>query len=609
MRKHPVLTTAFVTAALVGVGHAWSISGGLFLDDHAHYKQLRAGDWSYRSAVAASRLGIVGDVMDLWSRHEAGLRFYRPVAFWIMRLEYTLVGWRPAGMHVFSLLWHWLCAMLVGAIAWRLIGRRAWAAVAAGLMAVHPGHVVTVYWIACQTELMATAFLLAATLCYARYARWWPREAAPDRSRNAPSASWPALAGALLLFAMALGCREHVILWPAVILVGDFALRACRRRRIPAYVAMAVVVVAYLAARHEALGGFPLPGRPYLVRPGDPGFVRYILDKFIYYMIGLFAYVPVLPIGGTDYFSRHPGTFYGTFAGAVAGVGVILAASPRRRWLLLPLAWATMFFVPLLPVFASTHHLYLPGAGMAWLLAAGLATLAGTVRAPCTAAACAAEPRVGGEEPSRLRVGLDADDRPGPAGRRVVAATLAGLHLIGFAFLCWAFGWAYRASTRVEDIVVRDVLQSQQGPRPIRDGDHLFFVNVSMLAYYAVPAIENQTGLRGLRGHILTFSPWLLRMEKAGTLERVDDRTIVVTAPPGEPYFAGVAGRAVRTIMGFERPFQTDDRLAGPLFNVEVLDADAAGVRRLRFRFHKSLASPDCHLFFGSPTRWAYPLD
>ena len=45
----------------------------------------------------------------------------------------------------------------------------------------------------------------------------------------------------------------------------------------------------------------------------------YLADKFVYYMIGLFAYVPVLPIGGLEYFSAHPGAFYGPFAGA--GVG------------------------------------------------------------------------------------------------------------------------------------------------------------------------------------------------------------------------------------------------------------------------------------------------
>lgn len=580
MRKGPVLTMAVVVAALVAIGHAWSISAGLFLDDHAHYRQLREGDWSYRSAVAAARLGIVGDVMDLWSRHETGLRFYRPVAFWLMRAEYTIGGWRPGVMHGFSIAWHWLCAMLVGWVAWRLIGRWVWAGVAASLMAVHPGHVVTVYWIACQTELMATAFVLLATLCYARYAGWWRESPAPNTGMTAsegcpvPSAVarrlW--LFVAFVCFALAVGCREHAIMWPAVIVAGDFAFRTFGRRRIGAYVLIGVVAIAYLLARSEALHGFPLPGRPYLMRPADPGFVRYIIDKFIYYMIGLFAYVPVLPIGGTDYFRSHPGTFYGTFAGVAVTMLLIVAGAESRRRLLFPIAWTTVYFVPLLPVFASMHHLYLPGVGMAWLFAIGLAALAGSA---------------GG-------------------ARRIVAGTLVVVNVAGLAFLAWAFGWAYRAATRVEDLVVRDV--TTQSGRALNDGDHLFFVNLPMLAYYAIPAVETETGLRNLHGHILTFSPWLLRMEQPGAAEWLDDRTLVVTAPTGSSYFAGAAGRTILAVMGLAETFKPGDRVAGPFFDVEILEADAAGVGRLRFEFHERMNIDRCHFFFGSPVRWAYPI-
>ena len=575
MGKHPLLTMAILTAAAVGLGGAWSIRCGLFLDDQAHYQQLRQGDWSYRSAVAAARLGIVGDVMDLWSGHEAGLRFYRPVAFWLMRLQYTIVGWHPAGMHVFSLAWHWFAAMLVGLLAWRLLERWTWASVAAVLMALHPGHVLTVYWIACQTELMATAFGLLAMLCYARYAGWWEGRPAvsanrPPQGTNLAAAAW--LAAALLWFALALGCREHLVMWPAAIAAGDLVLRSPWRRRFAAYPLLAAVVVAYLLARTEALGGFPLPGRPYLVRPGDEGFLRYIADKFVYYINGLFACVPVVPIGGTDYFAQRPVSLYGTFAGTVAIVALILAGSPHRRSLLFPLAWTSVFFVPLLPVFASSHHLYLPGAGMAVLLAAGLATLTGTTRGP----------------------------------RRTLGRTVTGLQVLLFLYLTITWAWTYQAGTRVEDVVVRDVLQSKHA---LRDGDHLFFANVPMLAYYAVTAIENETGLRNLRGHVLTFSPWVLQMEKAGTLDRTnDDRTLILTAPPGESYFGGVSGQTLLAAMGLPASFRAGDRIAGSLYDVTILEADGDGVRRLRFDFHRSLASPDYHLFYGSPIRFAYPL-
>lgn len=574
MGTRSLATMALATAAFVVIGHVASLWCGLFLDDHAHYANLRNGDWSYRSAVDAARLGIVGEVIDLWGRSEAGLRFYRPVAFWLMRAQYVLVGWSPFGMHVFSLLWHWTAAMLVGLLAWRMTRQAVWAAVASCLMAIHPGHVITVQWIACQTELLVAVFLLAATLAYARYADWWsdvPPTTATSTPR--PRRAVASLAGSLGLFALALGCREHAVMWPAAIFAGDIAFRRFSLRRLPAYGLAAGVVALYLLLRHWALGGFPLPGRPYLVRPGDPEFFRHVCEKFVYYVIGLFGYIPVLPSGWSEFFAERRFTFYGTFAASVLIVVLIGRAWPCRRQLLFPVAWIVLFFAPLLPVFASNHHLYLPSAGMAWLVAIGFAALAGTV----------------------------------PGRRQLAAAALVVANGIGLPFLTWAFGWTYRSAILVEDVFVRDVLESG---RTIREGDHLFFINFPYNAYYAIPALKAAISLKELHGHVLTFSPWFTRMAEPGTVEVVDDQTLVVAAPPGEgnEYLGGAGGRMILTIMGYEKPFKTGDVVRGPLFDVTFEDADERGVRRLRFRFRESIHAPGRHFFFGSPVRWAYPL-
>ncbi len=216
-----------ILAMFVGLGHGLSVRTGLYLDDYAHYEHLQDGDWSYRSAVDAARLGIVGEVLDLWGRQEAGLRFYRPVAFWIMRAEYTLVHWRPFAMHLFSLAWHFGCCALIGVIVAKFLGRRFWGLVAACLMAIHPGQASTVQWIACQTELMTTFFLLTGVLAYAKHACWpvpwcginrqvrsrgripsrwrnnkktWRRATRPSRSSRSSATAWPSAAERTLLF-------------------------------------------------------------------------------------------------------------------------------------------------------------------------------------------------------------------------------------------------------------------------------------------------------------------------------------------------------------------------------------------------------------------------
>jgi hypothetical protein len=41
----------------------------------------------------------------MWWQDEADLYFFRPLAFFLIRLEYVVGGWRPAVMHGFSLVW------------------------------------------------------------------------------------------------------------------------------------------------------------------------------------------------------------------------------------------------------------------------------------------------------------------------------------------------------------------------------------------------------------------------------------------------------------------------------------------------------------------------
>lgn len=606
-RRHPVLVIGVVTAALVMVAHARSLTIGLFFDDHQHYQHLRDGDWSYESAVNAARLTFLSEHMEVWSRPAVELRFYRPVAFWLMRAEYVLFRWQPLGLHAMSLVWHWLCAMLVAQLAWRVIGTRLGAGVAAGIIAMHPGHVITVEWIACQTELFVTALLLGATLAYARYAGWWrpgvavvpPADEVPTTNAHAPGggrgtgesttgsavaaaatepdalacsrARYVWLTAAALLFTAAMGCRENAVVWPAVMITGDALFRAPWRRRVIAYAIFACLVVAYLAARHAALGGFPVPPLPYLMRPSDPGFARFVIDKFAYYALAVFAAFPIFPTAFGGFFDAHPALLYGTFAGIVTLILLLIAVRRTRRVAAFAAAWTAVFFLPVLPLLALSYHIYLPSIGAALLFTAALALI----------------------------------DGKGTSWRRAVSTVCVILVAMPVGLFTWWMSLGFCSATHVEDEVVQDVLAT--GP-PLRDNDNLFFVNLPALAYYAAPAIEYETGLHGLRGHVLTFSPWLLAMQDMGTVKRLDDRTLEVTAPTGTPYFGGTSGRILLAIMGISRIPETNETIHGPAYDVHILEADAQGIRRLRFDFHAPIDSAGYHVYLGSPVRWAYPL-
>ena len=99
--------------------------------------------------------------------------------------------------------------------------------------------------------------------------------------------------------------------------------------------------------------------------PNDPGFIRFIFDKVCYYLIGEFALAPIVPFGGLHYLRARPLMFYGlTAAVVVLLVGVSVRFFRQKPGLLAP-AWLIGFMGPVLPAFASPHHLYLPGVGWA----------------------------------------------------------------------------------------------------------------------------------------------------------------------------------------------------------------------------------------------------
>ena len=581
------LWMAAVVACFVVAGHVWSVDTGLWLDDHSHFDHLRNGDWSFRSAVDAAELGIIGEVMDLWGRRETGLRFFRPIAFWIMRAEYTVGDWSPAVMHAFSMGWHFLCCMLVGALAMRCLGRRFWATVAASLMAIHPGHMATVQWIACQTEMMTTAFLLIGVLAYARHSGW------PDRMfvrrygeadqaevlRTPPRTVTFAGIVTVICYMLALGCRENAVLFPLVCWLGDRLFGTARRRWVRwEHVAMGCGLVAYLVLRWVMLGGFPLPGKPYLMPIWDLGFPEFALHKISIYMIGLFAYVPVVPIGGRMYLADRPEWLYGGLVGTLLLLLAIRLLYRRSRGVTWAIVWLVCLFAPVIPVFASSHHLYLPGVAAALLMAAGLGALGG-LRLPWGGRA----PR-----PARWFCGL-----------------LIVVHVVALVTLTRAMGFAYSRGTLAEDLLVDDVVRRG---RPIAEGDHLFFINIPVTAYYAVPAIKARLGLEELHGHVLTFSPDLLRMESPGEVEWQDRHRIRIRSGPDNRYLEGVTGQMLLGAMDLTG-LTEKGRINAGLFAVTPHGIDDQGIRELVFEFNEPLDSPAYHFFYGSPRFAAYPLD
>lgn len=575
MRASPLAAAVIGLAAVILVAHGRSLGYGLFMDDYAHFRQLRECDWSLSGLVEACRLELVGGVIDIWWLPECTLRFFRPVAFGLMKLTYTLSGWSPLVMHIANLSWHLLNCVLLMNLLMRLDAPRPLAWAAAMLFAIHPANVSTVQWIACQSELMVTAALLAATLAWLRC-----RDTDAGRGR----AGWGVACA--LYFAAALGCRENAIMLPAVLLGLE---PMCRRRGGGGGAlwlgigAAALLVGAYLWLRAAALGGTALPPRPYVYPPSDPGFVRYLFDKACYYLLGEFLLVPCVPIGGLPYLREHAGWFYGASSGLAAALALVLIRNRTQASGWIGFFWVAGFMLPVLPAFESPHHLYLPGVGWAIVTTTALRDLAGMRRTA---------------QPTRW-------------GQRLATAGIA-LLAAGFSLATYFFGLSFDIAQRVEDAVA-DEAAAAPG---LKNGDRLYFVNLPIIAHYVRYAIEEQTGLRDLHAAALTWSPRVLGLRQTGIateLVRRSEREIEV-AIAGDAYLGGAFGLLARQATGGPfgvGPYPPGERSSDGerAFRVEILDADAVGIRRLRFDFAQTLKQANAHLFWTSASRWAMPIE
>jgi hypothetical protein len=565
-----VLAIALLAGLILGLNFP-SLGYGLFMDDHAHYRQLRDCDWSLRGLTDACRLELIGGVLDVWFLPECTLRFFRPLAFGVMKLTYALSGWDPAAMHAASLAWHLLaCTLLMRLL--RKMGGTFWLAWAvAAMFAMHPGQVAAVQWIACQTELMVTTFLLGAALCYLRFRGW----SEPDGDQANSRPRYGSAVACAVLFLAALGCRENAVMFPVVMLgVEHLMWRRRTRTAVGLLATLSIVAGAYLAVRWIYLADAAVPPRPYVMPPGDPDFLRYVFDKACYYLLGEFLLAPSVPFAGLEYLRERPLTFYGLTIGVVALLVLVYWRCGWRKPGLLGLAWLMGFMLPVLPVFASPHHLYLPGIGWAITAMLVLRSMLGPVET-------ARWPR-----------------------RSAVWAGILGLG-VGFGTLTFYFAQVMDVGQRVEDQVAAEVASTPGG---LKDGDTIYVANLPIIAHYVGLAVEERTGLRNLHVRLLTWAPRVLGLvgsDVRSELTWLSNRSIEVRVAAGR-YFDGPMGRLVSEASGRPVPTQTAGSLAKHGFRAEVLAHDSEGVSALRFTFATPLSGAGIHLFWGSRVLWAF---
>jgi hypothetical protein len=338
-------------------------------------------------------------------------------------------------------------------------------------------------------------------------------------------------------------------------------------------------VALYIVVRQTALAGTAWPHRPYLLYPTDPDFAEFASRKILYYLGGLFMYLPILPGSAASYFNKtHLLPIGAAWSVLVVGGALLLW---RQRMLLLGPVWVILFLAPVLPVEPAPHHLYLPGVGAALLLAA---VLLAVWRA--------------------IKRGWKLVDRAEPWASGIVGAAALGATVTA----CLMFGWLYVFGTASEDQLVSDVLERGD---PLKPGDELIFINQPIVAGWAGPAIETASGgrLHDLRACTLTLADEVVLMTRASYVTPLDHYNLrLQTDPPGWMY--GASGRFFAELSGANWPFVAGQIVSGPAFDVtiEKMDGQTGGVLSLKITFQEPIDKPGRHFYFGSPYQVAYPL-
>ncbi|MBX3461329.1 MAG: hypothetical protein KF696_15395 [Planctomycetes bacterium] len=145
---------------------------------------------------------------------------YLPVRDLSYAVNYALDGYSPRGFHATNTVLHFLNALLVMLLCWRLTGRRWIGGVAGLLFAVHPVHAESVAWLSSRKDLLATLFMLGSLNLYlaARMGRnhVMPSESFVRRVRHSKRLAYSL---ALLMFVLALLSKMTAVVLPALLLL------------------------------------------------------------------------------------------------------------------------------------------------------------------------------------------------------------------------------------------------------------------------------------------------------------------------------------------------------------------------------------------------------
>jgi len=469
------------------------------LGDHAsNFEMVRRGPWPW------------------WTDLDLKIRFFRPLSSALLFTDHALFGHAPIGYHVHALVWYLAVLVAVGLLL-RFALSPSLFALSFLLYVLSGGHAEPVGWISARHMLVSAAPSVAGLAAHLFY-----------RERGFRAGRWLSILGVLIGLAGGEAALGALLYWLAYEAVGAPGQPGWRARAVRTSLPLGIAA-AYFAA-YKAAGYGAAHNDAYLEPFTDPW--RFCLTAAQRAPLLLGELLGSTSSEWAQVFSPAPFVVAGivtlvAFGALVRAVWPAVAAEDRRslRWLGVGAVLATLVT---LGGFPGSRLLLLPGIG-------GCAFIAAVI---VHAGKRLAEATLGGA----TRVAL----RAGRGFLVLVHVVLSPFVFLGSIATVAELGATTERIDRTLDGVLGSV-NPRSSPAP-----HVFILSASD------PVGGLYVGAARAMRAPKTVSSWLtLSLARAThSIERVGDRTLVLTADPGMLHgsFEGV-------FRGADHPLRRGDRV------------------------------------------------